>query len=354
MDARRRGRDVSFPITLILVGAIALWLRAREGDWTLWRLMLLLIPVFILSAGVNLAIEHRRMAAAVTVSAAGAALLAQGLGLVEFSTWALLARAWPLAIVALGLDMVLDRTSWPRLLLATLVGVAIVAGAVMYFGLDREPTTALASRHLSYPVGAAEAATVTLGPAVGSLQLSAASETASLLEVDVSPDPGRRLLEKLITDGQRASVEVRYSGDPPDIWWPGLSGRTPSWTGTLAPGVALDVHVDIGVGSCRLDLTGLEVRDFELDLGVGECTIYLPAVADLRARIDSGIGQTTLVLPGEIEARVQLDTGLATSSLAGDLVRGEDEVQTSGYQQAAVRAEITLNQAIGSAVIRRR
>lgn len=353
MDARHRGRDVSLPVTLILVGLLALWLRGREGDWTLWRLLLLLIPVFVLSVGVNLAAEHRRMAAAVAVSAAGIALLAQGLGLVDWSAWGVVAKAWPLAVVALGLDLVLDRTSWPRLLLASLAGVAIVVGAVLLLGVEKPAVASASARHLSHATGEAKTATITLRPALGSLELTAATEPASLLELDVSPDPGDSVVESFEVDGDRALVEVRLS-DGVSRTWPGLVGRMPRWEGRLATGVVLSLHVNIGVGSCNLDLTDVEVHNLEVKLGLGECTVHLPPVPDLLAKIDSGIGQTTLVLPEAMEARVRLDTGLATTTIDDDLSRVEDEVFTPGYSQATSRAEIRLDQGIGSVVISRR
>lgn len=352
MDTRHRGRDISFPITLILIGLLALWLKSSEGDWTLWRLVLLLVPVFILSGGLNLAAEYRRMAAAVVVTAGGAALLAQGLGLVNWSAWGVVARAWPLAIVALGIDVALGRTSAARLLLGALVGVVTVAGIVMVFGVQPLPVTPPSVYHTTHPVDGVEAAGVTIRPAVASFILAAAPEPASVIEMDVSPDPGEAVTDTYERAGDRALVEIAYTGETANLW-PGLSvGRMPRWTAVVSPDVAADLVVDIGVGSCRLDLSELDVRSLDLHLGLGECTVFLPS-GSTQVEIDSGIGQTTLVLPEHTEARIHLDDGLKTVSIEGDMVRDEDEVYTPGYESTATRSEITVKQGIGSVIIKR-
>ncbi len=353
MEPRGRGKDISFPLTLILVGSVALWLNAGHGDWTLWRVALLLIPIFILSAGVNLAVEYRRMAAAVLVSAAGAALLAQGLGLVDWSAWGVAARAWPLAVIALGVDLVLDRTSFMRLLLGVLVGVGLLAGAIVFFGERTEPIVAASSRLLTYPVEEAQAASVTLQPALASLRLGAAAESASLLDLSISPDPGSAVRETFALEEARAEVEVAYSGEIVRFWSSSLS-RTPEWAAELAPGVPTDLQIEIGVGKCEIDLSGLEIRSLTLDVGLGECTVVLPSVADFEARVDGGLGQLELVLPESVEARLELDAGLTSTSLSGDLSRNEDVVLTPGYYQAEARAAITVSQGIGSVLISRR
>lgn len=328
METRRRGRDIFFPLTLILIGLVALWLKLAHGDWTLWRMALLLIPIFILSAGVNLAAEHRRMAAAILVSAAGAALLAQGLRLVDWSAWGAVARAWPLAILALGIDLVLDRTSLVRLLLGVLVGVGLLVGAVVVFGDRTDPAVAASSRRLAYPVGEAQAASITLRPAMASLELRAAAESASLLDLSLAPDPGAAVRETYAVQGARAEVEVAHTGDTVRFW-PSFLSRTPEWAAELAPGVPTDLQIEIGAGRCDLDLSALEVRSFTLHLGLGECTVMLPAIADFQARLDGGLGQLVLVLPNSVEARFELETGLTSISVSGDLIRNDEEVVTS-------------------------
>lgn len=360
MSARPRpqGRDVFLPVFLILVGIVALLVSASAQDWGVWEFILLAIPVFILAAGINLAVESRRLATAVVMTAAGAALLARYLGQVDWPVLPVLARAWPLVLVAIGLDLVIGKRTYLALALSALVGLVLVAVAAFVFSRPLIPAATGQARTLDYPLDDAAAAVITLDPGVGAVTINAAAEPASLLDGTIRPDPAGDLVAAQVTSNGSTRLSLTRRGTNafnPTLIVPPF----PEWDLAVASGVPLELNLDLGVGQCRVDLTGVQARQLEVSIGIGECVVLLPSMPDLRATIDSGIGRAEVVLPGDIEARVEVDTGITNTIVDGDLTEvstdddDEDEYVTPGYSTATARAEIRVEQGIGSLVIRR-
>ncbi|NPV08971.1 MAG: hypothetical protein HPY83_13540 [Anaerolineae bacterium] len=351
---RQRGTDIFLPVFLILIGVAALLVNASGEEWDLWRIILLALPILVLSIGINLAAENRRMATAVVVTVVGAALLARQTGLVAWPVLPVISRAWPLVVVALGLDLAVGRTTYLRLLLSAALGVALVAAGIWVSAREAETAVGRPSRSVAYVLDDAGAASVSLSPGAATVLIQESTEPATLLGGAITPDPGQDLAATLEIAEKSARLSLTRSGEVASLW---PISPLPEWDLVLTSGVPLDLDLDLGAGQCRLDLSGLQVRSLEVSVGVGECLVTLPAVPTLRARITGGIGRTEVVLPAGIEARVAADTGLATTRVEGDLALvgedDEDEYVTPGYAAASVRAEIQTGQAIGALVIRR-
>lgn len=279
---------------------------------------------------------------------AGVVLLMNTLGVWPWSVWWAIIRLWPILLVAAGLDLILGRRSVWGSLLALVLTLAILAGALWLFrtGLIGQ---AAATEEVSQALGEATRAEVVLAPAVGAVHVKALPESANLVEGMLYLSSGERVRRDFAVAGETAKLSLRSEG----TFAPAFGGwSTKGWELGLNPDVPLKLEVSLGAGQTDLDLTGLTVSDLNVDLGLGQTTVTLPAEGRLRVKISGAIGQTTIVVPDGMEVRVHLDTAIAARQVPAGY-RKQDDVYTSpGYAGAENRVDLEVSQAMGEVTIR--
>jgi hypothetical protein len=175
------------------------------------------------------------------------------------------------------------------------------------------------------------------------------------------------------------------------------------WTLKLTDAVPISIDVELGVGSGRFDLGGLQVKDFNLSTGasdvslsfeevnaatiediniesgvgsfaashlgnakfkrlrfqggVGSCTLDFKGELDAEVDVDAevGLGMLTIVVPDEVGARVLYEKNLLSHiDLDRDFsASGEDEYVTDNYESARGRMNIRISSGLGNITVRR-
>jgi hypothetical protein len=122
-----------------------------------------------------------------------------------------------------------------------------------------------------------------------------------------------------------------------------------AWDLGLTREVPVDLRVDAGVGDVRFDLRDATLSRLDLNGGVGEIDVVLPARGGYVGTLDLGVGEAEVVLPRGVEARLTVSVGLGGADVQGDWVRDGREYWTPGYAQAtpADRIELTISGGIG-------
>ncbi|NLE99433.1 MAG: hypothetical protein GX601_00495 [Anaerolineales bacterium] len=285
---------------------------------------------------------------------AGVILLLNTLGVLDWSIWWSIIRLWPLLLVAGGVDLLIGRrTVWGSLVALVLV-VAVLAGGVWLVYSGVLPTRHAASQTISQELGDAESAKIVLLPAAGDIQVGALSGSPALVQGQARQVGARPADQDFEIQGSRATFTLRNQGE---MWWtPGATGlgRDPTWSLGLSTGVPLDVELELGIGSCDLDLGLLQVSSVSAKVGIGRCVVTFPSEGRIRGTLDGAIGQTVIVIPAGMEARIKIDTGITVRQIPDGFEQVQEDVYvTSGYRGADDVLELEVEQAIGSLRIER-
>lgn len=283
--------------------------------------------------------------------AAGLLFLLDNLGLVNVHWWDLW-RLWPLLLILGGLDLLLGGRSAMGNLVVALVGLVILGGVVYVI-------TTGSVRDLGSP---------------GSRHTVTAAQTldgAELAEFDVRLGAGDLWIEALAEPSLLASGELQVQGDDP-TWQATRDGSTvrmtldqapgregsfdldlgDEWRLWLSPHAGFALDVNLGAGTARLDLTGLDLRELVVETGAGGTEITLPATGDYQARIKGGVGDTRLIIPRGVAVRLQLDRGLTTLNLPDRYGRQGDVYVTEDWAGAEDRVELFVDVGVGLLTIR--
>ena len=280
----------------------------------------------------------------------GVIFLLNSLGLLAWSVWDVIFRLWPILLIAGGLEIILNRVSAWGSLLALVLTVAILAGALWMFRADIGTGQVLAGEEVRQSLDGATRAKVVIDPGVGSLHVEALAESANLVEGVIQTGRGQKVRRDFAVVGKTATFTLRSEGVTfgPFVGW----SDQRSWELGLAAEVPLELDISFGVGWADIDLTGLTVDDLKMSMGIGRTTVTLPAEGRFQAKIDSAIGETVVVIPAGMAARIRVDTGLGASNVPAGYQRRDDVYTSPGYASADDRVYLEVDQAIGSITIR--
>ena len=250
----------------------------------------------------------------------GAFWLLANLGVLPDVNFGFLLRLWPVALIAVGLDILFARRS-P--ILGALIGLGAVALviALVFFAPDLgiETSGELKTLEFSEPLGGADEARVvldleryptTVDSAVGSNSLFEA-ELDTFTDVNFSASG-----ESSKTITLDPVIDTIF-----DFGWLDSFGRNTRWQISLSPDVPIDLSIDIGSGSTRLELGDLDLTDLVIDGGSGSTDVSLPASSSVYdVNIDGGSGSFDV----DIERGADIDATLDVGSGSWDVVIGED------------------------------
>jgi len=280
----------------------------------------------------------------------GIVFLLNNLGVLPWSVWDVIFRLWPVLLIAMGLDVLIGRRSAWGSLLALVLTLAVLAGALWLFGTGIVTGQALAAEEIRQALDGATQAKVVIAPTVGALHVEALPESADLVAGVVHLGSGERVRRDFAVEDQVATFTLRSEGTfvPSAGGW----GDERGWNLGLNPDVPLELEISLGVGQCDVDLSGLMVNDLDVDIGIGQITVVLPDEGRFRAKIEGAIGDMVVVIPDGLEARIRFSTALVSRRLPAGYQRRDDVYTSPGYESADKRVDLEVGQAIGNVTIR--
>jgi hypothetical protein len=286
-------------------------------------------------------------------------LLLNNLGYLPWSIWTALGQLWPVLLILFGLDLLIGRRNAWLGAMVTLIAFLAVLGAAMWLTYTTPATSApvpsLDRQSVMVPLNGATSGNVTLHFGAGNLQVSSLpTGDSNLVQAAAMLPAGMRLSQKADVKAGVADTTISTEGSGGFSWPPfqSFDRRSPGDTTLdvqLRPSVPLTVHADVGAGESDFDLSSLSVRSLTLNSGAGQTTVHLPTPAgQMTADIHGGAGQIILEIPPDVEAYIHGNNGLvAVHAPADRFQKVKDGYQTSNFEAATNRVDVTLNLGVG-------
>ena len=300
----------------------------------------------------------------------GAIWLLGQLDIFRGASLAILARYWPLIIVAIGINMLLGRRNPGAARLILIVTAVVLAGLVLVGpslglvgsrNLQRETFTA--------DMDGADSAEVRLDLSVGNTTITPLNDSAQLviadlgfigdIRFDVRGDDTRTVTIANQSDNSFSFFDFDF-----------MSGDDLAWNVGINPDVPLELTLGGGMGEVNADLSEFNLTALNIDGGMGTINLTLPASearyevdinggmgthfisiddgAAFSMTIDGGMGSTILELSEDTPIRIERDGGMGGVSFPNWLrqVSGDDNQgvwETSSYDEADESARITID-----------
>jgi hypothetical protein len=256
-----------------------------------------------------------------------------------------LSDLWPLLLVILGLQIILNHTL-PRGQ-ATLVGlgatVVIVIAALAYAALA--PSTPFGTRQAesSAVLGGLTAATLDLNYSGATTDIQAGGLGDSLYQAHVDY-PGSENPPTISLDHETGTLAIRES---PSFSPFHLFGSRRHVLITLSDRIPWTIKVGGGAANLRLDLRHLQLAKLDVSGGANrvDAQLAVPKGTVLIA-ISGGASNVTLRAPAGSEWRVAVGGGVSAVTINGSSsgsIGGDFQRQSGGYNSAANRFDIEIS-----------
>jgi hypothetical protein len=328
-----------WPVILITVGVLFLLRNFNVLTGDVGSTLLKLWPVLLILIGLDNLLQGHGLAGPVFLIGLGAVFLLNNFGQLPWNGWELILRLWPVFIIAIGLDIILGRRSAWGSLLALVLMLAIVAGALLLMGVGNPGEV----NNIKWPSsGNVTRIDATINPAVGSLRINSLAGGDSLAEGVLHLQRGEKYSSQMLDNG---TFSIKSEG----VMFFSPVGKTSRWKWDVnfTPSVPIDLNVDMGVGEIELNLTRLRPGTLDINLGVGKITVILPAKA-LNAKIECAVGETVIIVPRGAEVQVKVDAGIASVDTPPGFTHEGDHYTSAGYANSgSTRINLDVNQAIG-------
>jgi hypothetical protein len=246
----------------------------------------------------------------------GTIWLLANLGILPDISWRFLLRLWPLVLIIIGLDILIGRRSPVIGGIIGLGAVALVIALVLLAPtLDLEPEMELKTLTFIEPLENASSARITLDLERYSTIVDALTDSNSLIEaeLDTLTDVNfnaRGAKTKTVNIEPVSDISFDFDWIDWQVW------TDAEWDIGLSPDVPLDLTIDAGSGSATLNLTDLELSNFEIDGGSGSIDLFLPATTSLYdIKIDGGSGSFYVELENRSDIQAQIDAGSGSFEL---------------------------------------
>ena len=286
----------------------------------------------------------------VALITAGSVALAASQGWFDVSILGGAWRLWPLVLIAIGVSIVLARTSFAWLgtlaagLIVGLAGGALIAGGPTFGNCNGTAGTPQASTGTF----AGQQVSVDLQLNCGTLALSIADGSGWRADTAVEGS----VLPSL--SNSPSSLQI-HSGDHGGLF----DRERQAWTLQLGREVAYDfsatlnaadstidggggsfesMHLTTNAGTTNLELAGAQVADMQLQLNAGTANISLDSTSDLAGQLHANAGSINLCAAGDVALQISVTSSVAFSNNLEDSglqQQGADTWVTANFAQAA-------------------
>jgi hypothetical protein len=281
--------------------------------------------------------------------AIGVIILLANTGVLSADALQRLGDLWPLLLVILGLQLILNHTL-PRQQ-ATLIGLAativIVIAAVVYAALAPAPAFGARQADSSGNLGGLTAATLDLNYSGATLDVVGASLGDSLYNAHVTY-PGTDNPPSISLDQEKGTLEINesstFSNFSPFHWF-GPSRR--HVLVRLTDRIPWTIQVSGGAANEQLDLSRLQLSKLQVSGGAHRLDVQLPAPkGTVLIDVSGGASNVTLRAPAHSEWRVAVTGGVSALTINGSSsgsVGGDFQQQSPGYAAATDRFDIEIS-----------
>lgn len=275
--------------------------------------------------------------------AIGLALFALNRGWLGWESLLGLAGLWPLALVAVGADILTKGSYRSAIVIGTLAVAALIY--VIGGGLIGTSGAGATTMNVSQGLEGASRAVVRVSSGVATLRITSGTPSGVLASGSVRPASRERVDDSFSVVGGTATLQLLTQQTGPNLMPIGGSGR---WKLALTEQVPMTLDIDTGVGEAVVDLSGVQLERLTLNTGVGAVSLVLPGQRRYDATISTGVGAATIRIPQGMAARIVVSRGVGAVSVPDKFERAGDVFTTPGYDTAVNRVEMRLTGGVGA------
>ena len=269
--ARKERRGIFFPLLLLAAGILLLLSNFGYLPGGFWAFVSLYWPVLLILAGLDGLFKGEGVTGSLLFAGFGAILLAGNLGYISITTWDLISKAWPLILIGIGLDIIIGRRTFGRVLLGLGLAAILVVGLVWISnfagprGLRVQDFTQKYENE-SYLV-------FNIQRIAGSVKVSGLAPEDLLVQGKINLLRNEKMEPKVEKSTSTTLVEIKND----ESSFPGSSrpSENSAWQFAVNQKPALTLNSKVIMGENQIDVRGLNLKSLKVETSMGQSVIYL-------------------------------------------------------------------------------
>lgn len=340
---RYRGSFVG-PIILITIGLVFLLSNMGYLTGDVWDIILNLWPLILVAIGLDSVLQKRGVAGPAVFIGLGIIFILSNFGLLGWNVWDLILNLWPILLIAIGLDIVIGRRSIWGAVLALILILVILTGALFIFdsGLGFAATD---ESSIVQPLQGVTEADIALNPSVGSVIVKSNPSSDNLIEGTIYLWKGETLQTNYRVVGEIGEYSLKSLGT--NFTYPNSISSQAGWDLKLIEDIPINLNLDLGVGEAVIDLSSMTIENFSISAAVGKVSLILPNEGIVSGNIENSIGSIVVTVPRDCELKLETEIGLTNIQVPPSFQRAGNGYTSPGYDSGDNRVTLSVNQAIG-------
>ena len=336
-------RSLFFPVLLVGVGIFLLLNNLGYIEGSFYDSLRVYWPVLLILGGLDALYRGDGWVWPLVLLGLGTILLLGNLNYLPTSALPLLAKIWPILLVAIGLDIAFSgkNTGWYTFLRVGL-GLLLV-GLILWLAVATSTAADLVREDFEQPRDGAESSQIDFSIVAGRLILEPGTDPEQLIIGSAD------LLEGVSFDTDYTAPQNGQSNLRVEVANKGLIVDASSMLFDFAvnPEIPLTINADVTVGEMDFNLAETAVTVVNTEMAVGRQVMRLPCDRDTTANLEVAVGGIDLYIPRGCDVTINLDNGLAHASLPPGYQRSGDVVTNPAAGSGPGSIEVTLELAMG-------
>ncbi|MEX2598438.1 MAG: DUF5668 domain-containing protein [Dehalococcoidia bacterium] len=277
----------------------------------------------------------------------GVLLLLQTTGAVSWGFWAEIWRFWPVALIAVGVNLIFGRR-YP--LVAGIIVVLLLLGAAGgAIALVAGGSVGTVTSSFDAPLEDTDSADLLLSFGAGSLVVHSLQADNPYLVDGQFETPGRQASVTLERAGADADLTIGMDTEGFNFGF-----NNADWNIGLAQQPEWNMDIRGGASDIELDLRQLRVPALSLRVGAASINLVLPEQADdMTVDVRSGASSIDITVPEGVAARITSSSGLSSVDVDTDrFPRANGDWQSPDFETADNRVTIDLRVGVASVNVR--
>jgi len=340
---KRRG-GLFFPLLLLSAGVLLLMSNFGYLPGGFWGFVQMYWPALLIVAGLDGLIRGNGITVSILVAGFGGVLMAGNLGYITVTTWDLLAKAWPLIFIGMGLDIIIGHRTAVRSIIGLLFAFLLIAGLVWMADLSLPGL--VTSQNFNQKYQNETSFILNIERTAGRIELEAGKSSTDLLDAKLNLIKNEKV-DPVIE--QKPGTVVIVLANANDTF-PGSSrpAQSAAWKLAVNPNPELTLHSKVVMGETDLDLRGLNVKEITCETATGKSDVYLAETLDATYHISGATGQITLHVPAGAPVKIVADKAIGAVSFPDKYTREDGYIKSPAYQSDKPAIQVSISLPIGA------
>lgn len=343
----RKRRSLFLPLLLVGLGAFLLLNNLGLISGSVPEILSTYWPLILILGGLDALYRGDSWIWALVLLGLGTILLLGNLNYLPTSALPLLAKIWPILLVAIGLDIAFGgRNSGWYAVLRVGLGLLLV-GMILWLAVASSSVGGLQPHTSQQGLDGAKSSRVELSALTGRLSVKPGTDANQLLIVSAVL-PGGALLEPEYKQPINGESALRYKARNNGVV---LDAPSITYDFELNPTIPIRLNTELVVGSMELDLADTAVHKLNTEMAVGRQEVHLPCENATTATLKNAVGVIAVYIPKGCSVNINLEDGLAYTSLPAGYQRSGDIVTNGNAVKGTATLEMLIEVPVGAVSI---